>query len=167
MANKNVTLTDDSGNNLYPITVSDNVIGLDAQINNITTLINNKANIDLSNVVQPTISGNGTFNGNDRVIKTVISSNGTQWYRIWKSGFKECGGLVTFSGSAWQTPVITFPIPNGFTSVKTINFTQIRQSGYDGNFYGFIYDYSNTQFRVTTYVTAGTQDKGFFYACGY
>ena len=160
MANKNITLTDDSGNSLYPMTFASNVSGL-------TTLLNGKANIDMSNVAQPTINGVGTFNGNDRVIETVISSDGTQWYRIWASGFKECGGIVTFSGSAWQTPIITFPIDGGFTSVKTINLNIIRQSGYDGNFYGFIYDYNNTQFRVTTYVISGSQDKGFFYACGY
>ena len=34
--------------------------------------------------------------------------DGRTWYRIWKSGFKECGDIVSFSGV--DNKVITLPI---------------------------------------------------------
>lgn len=55
---------------------------------------------DLSNVTYPAnTKGSTTTGSGDRVIKTYISSNGKTWYRIWASGWKECGLILT--GGSW------------------------------------------------------------------
>lgn len=74
----------------------------------INELNENKANLDdipdtsslakqdLSNVTYPQIVADGidrTGSG-DRVRVSYVSSDGLTWYRIWASGWKECGGQI-------------------------------------------------------------------------
>lgn len=162
MANKNVTLQDDSGNNLYPITIADNISGLSTQLSNL-------ASKDLSNVSQPSVSTGGTFNGNDRVVETKISTDGTAWYRIWASGWKECGGQIT--GVAYNSSGrFTFPLPSGFSDNKYNIVGSVVTPNTDHYFRGvyFIADTGTQAKAVTSHNSnaAGAYTVR-YYACGW
>lgn len=84
-----------------------------------TDVLNNKADKLLSNVTYPeNKKGSTTTGSGDRVIKTYISSNGKTWYRIWESGWKECGMILT--GGNWGNKSISLPLPSGFSDTNYI-----------------------------------------------
>lgn len=62
-------------------------------------------------------------NQTDTVVQYYRSSDGSTWYRIWASGWKEMGGKVT--GSATSQPfTVTFP-NDGFITVPAITANAI------------------------------------------
>lgn len=88
-------------------------------IANLTTLTNNKADKDLSNVTYPQAVADGNYysGATDRVILTYISSDGNTWFREWKSGWKECGGRYSFASSRSHT-VDSLTLPVQFTTAN-------------------------------------------------
>lgn len=74
-----------------------------------TDVLNNKADKYLSNVTYPeNKEGSTTTGSGDRVIKTYISSDGKTWYRVWESGWKECGLILT--GGSWGNKSVGLPV---------------------------------------------------------
>ena len=88
----------------------------------------NKADKDLSNVTYPEIiydSIEKKFDGvphtgsADRVVMSYVSSDGLTWYRIWASGWKECGGIVEYNrGGSTKFPI-------SFTVAQMIHLTYL------------------------------------------
>lgn len=114
MADKNITLRDVNSNNLYPTTQVGNVLGL-------SDYIANYASKNLSNVTYPAITaGSITTGSGDRVIEQYYSSDRNTWYRKWASGWKECGGTTSGSGSYQQTLPITFSNTN-YTAIVSFS----------------------------------------------
>lgn len=100
MADKNVTLKDVNSNNLYPTTQVGNVLGLG-------DYVANYADKTLSNVSYPAItSGSTTTGSGDRVVEQYYSSDKKSWYRLWASGWKECGMFLSTGSSTTQTTYI-------------------------------------------------------------
>ena len=71
---------------------------------------------DLSNVTYPHPTFGAASNGDaDRVIQSYRSSDGQTWYRLWKSGWKECGGRIQCNSTDIVFP-LTFSKPYGSIS---------------------------------------------------
>lgn len=103
------------------------------------TQLNNKADKDLSNVTYPQVVADGVVKtgAGDRVIKSYISSDGLTWYRIWASGWKECGGSIQASALSDYITTITLPLEFSNTNY-TVHVTPLAQgsdtySHYAGN----------------------------------
>ena len=74
-----------------------------------TDVLDNKANKNLSNVTYPPpVYGSSTSGAGDVVQEVYISTNKKKWYRIWKSGWKECGQILT--GGSWGNKSASFGI---------------------------------------------------------
>lgn len=94
----------------------------------------NASNLTASNVeswknellVANQISAGTTHtNQADVVVESYMSSDGSTWYRKWKSGWKECGYATTYLNSAWAT--VTFPI-----AFSTSNYIAVANAYTDG-----------------------------------
>ena len=108
-----------------------------------TDVLNNKADKYLSNVTYPENKKGSTTTGScDRVIKTYISNNGKTWYRVWESGWKECGFVkttntldgiktlpITFSSSNY----VVVAIHNYTTSMNNMTFKYLYAEPYSPN----------------------------------
>ena len=102
---------------------------------------------DLSNVTYPAnTKGSTTTGSGDRVIKTYISSDGKTWYRIWASGWKECGfiGITNTRNGTKKLPV-TFATSK-YTVIATYNYTTSENTPWYYNLYAEAYsvDYIRT-----------------------
>lgn len=109
------------------------------------TALNNKANIDLSNVLENI----------DYVIERGQSEDGSQWYRKWKSGWLEQGGQQLGNGAT-----VTFL--NSFKDNTYIITSSVVNSD-DANKLCSAYKVSATQFKIHS------SDNAFqvsWYACG-
>jgi len=160
MSNLNSQLTDKNGNNVYPITTTGNVSGLAGQLANL-------ANKDLSNVNFPTFSLDGSAHtgAGDRVIEMKVSSDGSSWYRVWASGWQECGQTISTSNNT----DVTVTYPKAFKSkVVTVNATYLTYTMRDKPMCIII---SSASFGLTTFVIRNQAGTGFtgvsYYACGY
>lgn len=86
----------------------------------------------------------------DYVIEVGSNNSNSSWYRIWASGWKECGGIVPPSTDAFVTT--TFPVT--FSSMPTLNVKFMY--GYDGD---LLYQYisprniTTTSFQIKAYVS--------------
>lgn len=98
------------------------------EISGLHTAVANTANKDLSNVTYPEIvydfdkeefDGIAHYGYGDRVVENFISSDGNTWYRIWASGWKECGVIVSGGGQGTKTLPIDFSTTN-YTVVGNI-----------------------------------------------
>ena len=58
------------------------------------------------------------YTGSHIVVESWKSTDGTQWYRKWSDGFKECGGYVSTSNSASLT--VTLPVSFSNTTFTAI-----------------------------------------------
>ena len=75
----------------------------------ITDVLNNKADKDLSNVSFPgVIYGHAVTGSGDRVVKIYMSNDGKTWYREWRSGWKDCGLILT--GGSWGNKSVSLPV---------------------------------------------------------
>lgn len=160
MSNKNVTLQDKAGNNLYPVTLSSNVTGLSGELNN-------KANKDLSNVTYPTYTKGSTTTGTtDRVIEQFVSSDGLTWYRKWASGWKECGGVSATNTSDWQNITTYFPIQ--FTNLPTLSATLVwNKTDTNNASLEWVNDLKTTNFKYRFWGSSSQASYIRYYACGY
>lgn len=131
------------------------------------------ANIDLNNITTLPISLTGTlslpdaasvpgylFTGPDAVISSWRSTTGSRWYRKYKSGWLEQGGIA--SGAINDVnEVITFPTP--FTN---LNYTFLTTALYSTNAsYGYAVELAGA--RTLNNVTVVYTIPRSWYACGY
>ena len=106
-------------------------------------------------------------------ITEYSSSNNSSWYRLWKSGFKECGVYVTGTDK-YNTTTVTFPVTFSDTKyfVSCENATVPVENMTSGTFNllrfrdaaayaGMMSDKTTNSVVVSTY-----QDLS-LYACGY
>ena len=106
-------------------------------------------------------------------ITEYSSSNNSSWYRLWKSGFKECGVYVTGTDK-YNTTTVTFPVTFSDTKyfVSCENATVPVENMTSGTFNllrfrdaaayaGMMGDKTTNSVVVSTY-----QDLS-LYACGY
>lgn len=136
----------------------------------------NKADKDLSNVTYPEIiydSIEKKFDGvphtgsADRVVMSYVSSDGLTWYRIWASGWKECGAIDSRPLSSYLK-TITLPIE--FTTANYhISITPDGHGGGEDNYSWWIYNaYNNvtTKSQFTVRMRSATPIIH-YYCCGY
>lgn len=140
-------------------------------IDNITTELNNKADKTLSNVTYPTITVGATTTGTaDRVIKQYLSSDGMTWYRVFVSGWKECGFFV--SGKKNTDIPVTTPIAFSNTNY-IIQMTNVwTSSGAHAGAWdpgGFTHKTTNSFLAVFTTWNSNvpTNVQCQIYCCGY
>lgn len=92
---------------------------------NITSLNNNKANKDLSNVTYPQVVADGVAKrgAGDRVVERKVSTDGYTWYEIYESGWKRCG-LRTNATTSWVNKTLPITFSNtSYTITVTKNNT--------------------------------------------
>ena len=83
---------------------------------------------DLSNVTYPIIaSGTTTTGAGDRVVEFWISSDLKSWYRLWASGWKECGGETTMNADT--TKSVTLPIEFATNTYIVTTCTRTTSNG--------------------------------------
>ena len=113
---------------------------------------------------QPAITGNGTYNGNDRVITTYVSNSGKTWYRLWASGWKECG---MFLSGTWGDHEVALPISFTGTRTYTINVTYQtnNSSALSAVHSGITNTISNN--TIHTWYAGENDFVKYLYACGY
>ena len=136
----------------------------------ITTELNNKANKNLGNVTaitEPSGGGYTTF-GPDWVVQMGKNSDASGWYRLWASGWKECG--INFTGAGTGEATINLPI--NFNTTNYIVSAQIYGSYFSsgGNpngtnvaqFSGLVYEKYVGQIKIQS------RDRGYsIYCCGF
>lgn len=124
----------------------------------------NKADKTLSNVTYPTITAGSTTTGiADRVIKQYMSSDGLTWYRVWASGWKECG--LKISASSWGNGTYTLPITfsNSNYSISVAWQTEsTNTNAVDSNGVGVT---GKTTTSISAY--SSTTSPKWIYCCGY
>lgn len=131
--------------------------------------INIENGVISSNLPANTIEIGKHYTGqNDTVIESYVSSDGNTWYRIWASGWKECGGTIVANSSNGVGKTYTLPLPNGFSNAQWF----IWYAG-TGNLYAnmdpiayadiSITPISKTQFKITTWTAFNRQ----WVACGW
>lgn len=103
---------------------------IQVDIDNITTDLNGKADVDLTNTV-PT--SNFATALNTAGIRTVVEtySNGTSWYRVYSDGWCEQGGLTSAVNGTNATATIN--LLKTYNSTNYSCYITIRRNG-DGNF---------------------------------
>lgn len=129
-----------------------------------TETLNTKINADASNLTDANIAslqnkflpalsvtaGTTRSSQKDTVVKYYVSSNKATWYRIWASGWKECGGYV--SGANIVTDAtITLPITFNDSNYK-VQLTAIWAQSYGAYNYWVVGSQAqqiNTQFVIT------------------
>ncbi len=129
-----------------------------------TDTLDSKANKDLSNVsYPPPMYGSSTTGGGDVVKEVYISTNKQKWYRKWKSGWKECGMILT--GGNWGNKLASFGINFSDTNYICV-VTPTLSNGNTGT-------YSTRETSITSKSTGsitlwwdGTIGKQ-VYCCGY
>jgi hypothetical protein len=138
MADENITLTDDNGNNLYPVTLASNVSGLDTQLSNkastqdianVRTEIDNVKNASsvqkntYANLAFPSYENKLSFNHNlrykapcDGYIYNVTHDSSTHRIRTWiiaKDGFEFYFQDYSYDGNAYNAHCLFVPISKG------------------------------------------------------
>lgn len=148
MANKNVTLTDDNGNNLYPVTLVNNVSGLDAELANRATT-DQITNIINASSVQKNTYANLAFPSFDNRLTF-------DWNQIYRA---PCDGYIFDRTWASPTHYCTVDI---FDSTGYILY--FDEYSYDGNNYNahnhFIPIAKGYRFRVRE-----RSDERYFVPC--
>lgn len=134
-------------------------------INNIVADLNLKQDKLQANIMKV---GETHTKQNDTVIDYWVSSDRNSWYRIWASGWKECGGTILASSSNGVGQTFTLPLPNGFSDTNWYVWYAGTSDMFSisGNVvyaeYG-ITPISRTQFRMTTWLGHNRQ----WVACGW
>lgn len=151
--------------------INTNIIAINNMINaDINLLKENKANIDLTNVTYPEVVADGVtkMGSSDRVVGSWISSDGLTWCRIWRSGWKECGGRLNISIPI--NSVTHYVLPVSFSTTK---FTIVvsPDTWLDAPLYVGADDNSangGSSIYIGLSGTAGNSpNKPYIYCCGY
>lgn len=113
------------------------------------------------------ITGPGTYNTNDIVVKTFVSSDGTQWYRIWSSNWKECGGFTGTQAIASSYDIV-FPDDLRFSNTSyTLALANIGENNSQGYAAGYTqketYGFRHIGIRNSSHVNNNFS----WYACGF
>lgn len=129
-----------------------NQSALDSTNANVTSLTNNKANKDLSNVTYPQLTPDGIVHTSSGYT-TYMTTDGNTWYMKFPNGFKIMGGYVISSSSSQQ--VITVNMQSGFFQDVPTVFKQAGYSGYYNNpvswDYLQVWDVTTSSFKTPTY----------------
>ena len=148
---------------------------VDTNTRDITSLTNNKANNDLSNVTYPSITAGSTTSGSgDRVVEQYLSSDGQTWYRKWASGWKECGmfyqspSISLSSVASKDIGLIALPITFSNTNYNVqCTTTWTASAGHQ-----FVFDTSKTNntndsifLAVTRVMSSGSASPACFITC--
>ena len=82
----------------------------------------------LSNVTYPELVMDGTVKtgSGDRVIAMKVASDGKSWFRTWKSGWKECGGISTLTNGEKE---IQFPVVFGYNNYSVVFLPKYSDTG--------------------------------------
>jgi hypothetical protein len=129
---------------------------------------------DLANITSLPISGTGTapltasnliagilFTGPDVVTSSWRASDGSSWYRRYKSGWLEQGGFITTIDTSNPQTIL---FPTRFTNTK---YTFLTTAIYNANIYGYHLIESTTTPRTTSSVTVLVSMSRSWSACGY
>ena len=113
----------------------------------------------------------------DTVTSYYRSADGTTWYRVWASGWKECGGTTAYDAGAEITAVKSISLPISFVSQNytlVINFFEAVSSWAGPQSGHTLWTYNKRVNAFSVYTTYGTngQFNGVarpfsWYACGY
>lgn len=136
----------------------------------VDSLLNQKANTNLSNVTATRTSTSATvagkagtkYNGIHLCVESWKASDNSQWYRIYDDGWKECGGTLAKVSDAVKTVSygITFSIkPSVVVNLQCENV----QTGTATFQYISAFNVSSSNFQYKSYVYGDTN----WYACGY
>lgn len=152
---------------LYYIVVATSVkTDIEVDIDQVTTDLNGKADVDLSNAT-PGISFANVMNtvGIRTVVETYI--NGTSWYRVYSDGWCEQGGITSCSntGTMKQTTTLLIPYINTTYSV----FTQgLNAQNVSDNVYISTRLTNEFETYTTNISPAGSYTNNYLWlACGY
>ena len=138
----------------------------------ITSSYDGFAKKDMSNVTYPSNTpGSISSYTADRVTTTYISSDSKTWYRIWKSGWKECGGIYEL-GSNTGAYNSTISLPITFSNANytlTATIFKLNDEAWNTTSFWMVYQKSSGQFKMAVNAaSSGNISKGYaWYACGY
>lgn len=179
MATRISNLKDANNDNVYPITKVECVYNDSNQ--NVSDLLATKADTDLGNVTATRTSSSVTINsvagtkyvGKHLCIESWVATDGSQWYRKYDDGWKECGGKNSSVGGSSTGSTITIPITFSDTTYKILASVSTTSASFDTSANSVrIRDIQTTSFKVgCTYATGS--NAGFFngtvmwYCCGY
>ena len=162
--------------NFYTKFETDNAFATKTEIPNISNL----ANKDLSNVTYPTNTAGSTTTGSgDRVIQTYISSDGNTWYRLWASGWKECGLYYVntsagLNGSSSVGHAVNLEIALPITFSNTNHTDIMTNAFYASGGHTLAWDVSSTKYTnklrcacVRHGSSSVNQVACYIYCCGY
>lgn len=139
-------------------------------IDNVATELNNKADKTLSNVTYPSITAGSTTTGAaDRVIKQYLSSDGLTWYRLWASGWIECGGMRSKTSGERTSVKVTLPVAfsnTNYVVASTYHENNSSVATLTSEYFGYIAQKTTTGFYLSLY-GASTGQSTTFYCCGY
>lgn len=139
-------------------------------IDNVATELNNKADKTLSNVTYPSITAGSTTTGTaDRVIKQYLSSDGLTWYRLWASGWIECGGMRSKTSGERTSVKVTLPVAfsnTNYVVASTYHENNSSVATLTSEYFGYIAQKTTTGFYLSLY-GASTGQSTTFYCCGY
>ena len=163
--NSRIFWKDENNNQLHHIKFNDGTIESDS-VRNI--LIGNayydneyKTNIKSLEISKPFTIHNYEEVGGDYVVSHGCSSDGSVWYRVYKSGWIEQGGSFGSAYSAYTTRTFQFPV-----SFRTTNYSAFCHCAHTADItYPSIS--GKTKSSVTFWNTYNTSSFGNWYACGY
>lgn len=184
MDSNSVILVDEQQKDIFPITITDNVldrnnVALSTTLDNINSNIANKSDKDASNITVASYqtklnnmaqAGAGqTKRGQAVVVESYLSSDGLSWYRLWSDGWKECGGIVLKTSGGRTYVDVTFPNITFSTTNYTINGTYNEGPSASGTsttgYYGYVCRKTVNSVRISVYGGANVDTS--WYACGY
>lgn len=119
----------------------------DIDISKILEALNNKVDLDLQN----------STSNNDWVIETYTDD--TTWYRKYKSGWVEQGGLFALNAN-WITNVVTLPVEmanNFYTALTIVGYTNHTEATSISN---------KTTTSFTCYSYNSVYPAGGWFVCG-
>ena len=139
------------------------VSDLNTTNSNISSLSENKANADLSNVTYPEIvydPETELFDGlvhtgaGDRIVERKVFSDGKTWYERYESGWKRCGGVITTANNITEVVLPIEFTTTSYTTLVTIRFDTTSATSFFDKSLNIRYKTENT-FEIYAYSVAG------------
>lgn len=102
----------------------------------------------------------------DFVVENYTSSDGNNWYRLYRSGWVEQGGIKTSGSDALCVITLSKPMVTPYVVHKTMGRTTYKSNTTNTNVQVFpIYEQNSVNF--TTWYGNHSLDRLYWYACGY